>query len=110
MDDPVLPGRPLPKAGGLPHHHGEAEALLEEGHYITSAPYELPGLEYVEKVELVYRNGALEGCWMPYYRFYVRLPELAEEDGLQTFGAYYVPAVEGRFLTNLTVWDGSFNT
>ena len=88
----------------------EAEALLEEGHYITSAPYELPGLEYVEKVELVYRNGTLEGCWMPYYRFYVRLPEMAEEDGLQTFGAYYVPAVEGRFLTNLTGGDGSFNT
>ena len=88
----------------------EAQALLGEGHYITSVPYELPGLEYVEKVELVYRNGALEGCWMPYYRFYVRLPEEAEEDGLQTFGAYYVPAVERRFLTNLPVWDGSFDT
>lgn len=88
----------------------EAQALLGEGHYITSVPCELPGLEYVEKVELVYRNGALEGCWMPYYRFYVRLPEEAEEDGLQTFGAYYVPAVEGRFLTNLPVWDGSFDT
>lgn len=88
----------------------EAEKLLGEGHYITSVPYELPGLEYVEKVELVYRNGTLEGCWMPYYRFYVRLPEMAEGDGLQTFGAYYVPAVEGRFLTNLPVWDGSFDT
>lgn len=88
----------------------EAQVLLGDGHYITSVPYALPGLEYVEKVELVYRNGALEGCWMPYYRFYVRLPEEAEEDGLQTFGAYYVPAVEGRFLTNLTVWDGSFDT
>lgn len=88
----------------------EAQALLGEGHYITSVPYELPGLEYVEKVELVYRGGTMEGCWMPYYRFYVRLPEEAEEDGLQTFGAYYVPAVEGRFLTNLPVWDGSFDT
>lgn len=88
----------------------EARALLGEGHYITSVPYELPGPEYVEKVELVYRNGELEGCWMPYYRFYVRLPKEAEEDGLQTFGAYYVPAVEGRFLTNLPVWDGSFDT
>lgn len=88
----------------------EAQVLLGDGHYITSVPCELPGLEYVEKVELVYRNGALEGCWMPYYRFYVRLAEMAEEDGLQTFGAYYVPAVEGRFLTNLPVWDGSFDT
>lgn len=88
----------------------EAEVLLGEGYYITSVPYALPGLEYVERVELVYRNGAQEGCWMPYYRFYVRLPEMAEEDGLQTFGAYYVPAVEGRFLTDLPVWDGSFNT
>ncbi len=88
----------------------EARALLGEGHYITSVPYELPWPEYVEKVELVYRNGELEGCWMPYYRFYVRLPKEAEEDGLQTFGAYCVPAVEGRFLTNLPVWDGSFDT
>lgn len=88
----------------------EAQELLGEGHYITSVPCELPGLEYVEKVELVYRGGTMEGCWMPYYRFYVRLPEEAEEDGLQTFGAYYVPAVEGRFLTNLPVWDGSFDT
>lgn len=88
----------------------EAKTLLVEGHYITSVPYELPGLEYVEKVELVYRNGEREGCWMPYYRFYVRLPEMMEDDGLQTFGAYYVPAVEGRFLTNLPVWDGAFDT
>ena len=86
-----------------------AEALLAEGHYITSVPYELPGMEYVEKVELVYRSGEMEACWMPYYRFYARLPQLEEEDGLQTFGAYYVPAVEGRFLTDMPVWDGAFN-
>lgn len=45
---------------------------------------------------------------MPYYCFYVELPE-EERDGLKTYGAYYVPAVEKEYLTNMPLWDGSFN-
>lgn len=56
-------------------------------------PYKLPGIDYVAKAELVYRTGAREEYFMPYYRFYVELPE-EERDGLKTYGIYYVPAVE----------------
>lgn len=87
----------------------EAKALLENGNYITSVPEELPGLEYEAKVELVYRTGGMEQYFMPYYRFYIELPDMEKEDGLKTYGAYYVPAVEGAYISNMPLWDGSFN-
>ncbi|MCR4960190.1 MAG: hypothetical protein K6A74_01960 [Lachnospiraceae bacterium] len=78
----------------------EAKALLKSGEYYTSVPYDMPGVEYVAKVEPVYRTGILETYFMPFYKFYVELPEEAEHNdlGLKTYGAYYVPAVEGRYL------------
>ena len=87
----------------------EAKELLENGNYITTVPEELPGLEYVAKVELVYRTGGTEQYFMPYYRFYVELPDMERENGLKTYGAYYVPAVEGEYISNMPVWDGMFN-
>lgn len=86
----------------------EAKKLLSNGNYITSVPYKLPGIDYVAKAELVYRTGAREEYFMPYYRFYVELPE-EERDGLKTYGIYYVPAVEKKYLSNMPLWDGSFN-
>ena len=32
-----------------------------------------------------------------------------ESDGLKTYGAYYVPAVQSEYLEGLPVWDGGFN-
>ena len=29
--------------------------------------------------------------------------------GLKEYGAYYVPAVEERYISNMPLWDGSFN-
>lgn len=86
----------------------KAEELLSKGNYITTVPYEMPGIEYVKKVELVYRTGKQEEYYMPYYRFYVELPEDERENGLKTYGAYYVPAVDGSYITNMPIWDGSF--
>ncbi|MDE6281577.1 MAG: hypothetical protein K2M15_07290 [Oscillospiraceae bacterium] len=86
-----------------------AQKLLLEGRYITNAPYELPGEQYVKKVELLYLTGGREEYFMPYYRFLVELPQDAQENGLRCYGAYYVPAVEETYLTGLPVWDGSFN-
>ncbi|MCI8623128.1 MAG: hypothetical protein HFG26_05635 [Provencibacterium sp.] len=86
----------------------EARERLANGNYITSVPYELPGMDYAAKVELIYRAGSRDPYVMPYYRFYVELPEL-ERDGLKTYGAYYVPAVESAYLSDLPTWDGSFN-
>lgn len=69
----------------------------------------MPGLDYVAKVELVYRTGELEEYYMPYYRFYVELPNEERDDGLKTYGAYYVPAVDNVYISNMPLWDGSFN-
>lgn len=87
----------------------DAKELLLEGNYITTVPDEMPGEEYLAKTELVYRTGNGEEYFMPYYRFYVEVPELEQDNGLKTFGAYYVPAVSQAYITEMPVWDGSFN-
>lgn len=87
----------------------KAKRLLADGHYITTVSEEMPGLAYVAKVELVYRNGGREKYFMPYYRFYVELPDMETDAGLKTYGAYYVPAIEDAYISNMPVWDGSFN-
>lgn len=92
----------------------QARELLINDNYITSVPYKMPGEEYIKKVELVYRTGDMEEFYLPYYRFLVELPEednseIESEDGLKSYGAYYVPAAESSYLTNMPVWDGGFN-
>jgi hypothetical protein len=46
---------------------------------------------------------------MPYYKFLVELPAMQRDNGLKTFGAFYVPAVKGEFLENMPLWDGGFS-
>jgi len=98
------------KVGDYPIISAEqaGEQLLNGG-YITSVPYDFPGKKYVGKVELIYRTGKHEDYYLPYYRFYVEIPEAEREEGMKTYGAYYVPAVESIYLAGMTVWDGSFN-
>lgn len=98
------------KAGDYPIiSEEEATELLLKGNYITTVPCEMPGQKYIAKTELVYRSGKYEEYYMPYYRFYVELPEMEWEDGLKDYGAYYVPAVRQEYLTNMPVWKGEFN-
>lgn len=87
----------------------EAQSVLENGNYITTVPQEFAGTEYVKKVELVYRTGAAEKLFIPYYRFYVELPNMKNEHGLNDYGAYYVPAVKGQYIENMPIWNGEFN-
>ncbi|MCD7733123.1 MAG: hypothetical protein LUH56_06755 [Oscillospiraceae bacterium] len=91
----------------------EATEMLTEGKYLTSAPVEFPGTEYIGKVELIYRTGAYEENFIPYYRFYVEIdPGYGDSfynSGLTTYAAYYVPAISEEYISDLTVWDGSFN-
>lgn len=90
----------------------EAKELLAQGHYLTSVPQEMPGLDQVARVELAYRTGRREGCYMPYYRFYVAMDledYVMPDEDLQMFGVYYVPAVRPEYIENLPQWDGSFN-
>lgn len=84
----------------------EARDLLLKGNYITSVPYEIPGGEYVRRVELVYRNGDYEEFYMPFYKFYVELPEEERDHGLKDYGVYYVPAVEGSYLSDMPTREG----
>ena len=87
----------------------EALELLGEGKYITTVPAEMPGLEYVVKTELIYRKGQGDAYYIPWYRFYVELPDMALENGLRDYGAYYVPAVEESYISDMPLWDGTFN-
>lgn len=93
----------------------EAAERLLAGHYATSVPCAFPGEEYIGKVELTYRTGRLDELFLPYYRFYVLLPEeaggsaTAAQNGLKTYGAYYVPAIADEYVTNMPTYDGHFN-
>ena len=87
----------------------EARTLLLENHYITTVSEVLPSEECIAHVELIYRTGRLDTVFMPYYKFLVEMPTMESENGLKTFGVFYVPAVKGEFLENMPLWDGSFN-
>ena len=91
----------------------EAKELLLSGNYTTTVPYEMPGEEYIRKVELLYRTGSREKTYLPWYRFLVELPEdeglIGEDKNLKNFGAYYVPAVESKYIADMPIWDGDFN-
>lgn len=87
----------------------KALSLLKKGNYITTVPQDFEGTEFVKKVELVYRTGNSEKFFMPYYRFYVELPDMKLENGLNSYGAYYVPAVQEQYIENMPIWNGDFN-
>lgn len=92
----------------------EAQALLVDHVYATTVPYDFPSEEYIAGCELVYRDNIYETYYLPYYRFYVELPQEETDDtfinyGLKTYGAYYVPAVEGKYIENMPVWELRFN-
>ncbi|MGN1307933.1 MAG: hypothetical protein ACI4V3_09720 [Faecousia sp.] len=91
----------------------EATERLIAGNYQTSVPAAFSGEEDIGKVELVYRTGRLEEVLLPYYRFYVLLPDTmnssAAAQGLQTYGVYYVPAIAEEYIANMPTYDGSFN-
>lgn len=95
----------------------EATERLRRGRFQTSAPAEyLPqggiGEERIGTAELVYRTGPNEEVLLPYYRFYVLLSGASEDagaaEGLQSYGACYVPALAEDCLTALPTYDGSF--
>ncbi|SHJ77825.1 hypothetical protein SAMN02745248_00925 [Hathewaya proteolytica DSM 3090] len=86
----------------------KAEELLCKGKYISTVPEKFPGEQYIRKTELVYRNGK-DINYMPYYKIYVEIPTMKEDKGLNTYGVFYVPAVEEQYLSDLKVWNGWYN-
>lgn len=80
----------------------EALQLLLDGGYYTTVMEEFPGEEAVVRCELMYRAGSKDKILMPYYRFYVYLENAPGmhlyPEGMKTYGAYYVPAVDPAYL------------
>lgn len=91
----------------------EALGLLLNGNYVTSVYTEFGGKEKVKKVELVYHISNLSELFVPYYKFYVEIEndgDIAENfPGMKTYGTYYVPAVESKYISTMPLWDGSIN-
>lgn len=88
----------------------EARTMLLQGQCLTSVPYAVESEADIAAVELCYREGS--EVYAPWYRFWVKLPEEAQQDcaeGCTAYGAYYVPAVSGQFATDLpgTQWNDS---
>lgn len=82
---------------------------LQDGNYLTSVPCPPPTDRGYARVELVYLGGTSGGyidtgsLRQPCYRFYIELTaqELGQvelENGLKTYGAYYVPAIEPDYF------------
>lgn len=80
----------------------KAREQLLDGQYYTSVTEEFPGESAVMRCELVYRTGGKDKILMPFYRFYVLLEDAPGADlypeGMQAYGAYYVPAVDPAYL------------
>ncbi len=86
----------------------EAKELFADGHYATSVMGYEAKAENIRKIELVYRSADTDKYFIPYYRLLVEI-ETEKESGINTYGAYYVPAISSKWITNMPTYDGSFN-
>ena len=91
----------------------KAQEMLLEGKYVTTVPSDFMknstiSAEDIAFSELTYRcSSGHDAYFQPYYRFYVELD--MDNDGEKHYGAFYVPAVSEEYLSDITLWDGSFN-
>lgn len=87
-----------------------AKELLLAGQCFSTVQEPIPGEQYVASVELIYRaTGEQREYLVPYYRFLVEIPSWQLDNGLKTFGAFYVPAVEAKHLGDIPLWRDGFN-
>lgn len=94
---PPQPGRALGEYALI--SESEARAMLLQGQCLTSVPYAVESEADIAAVELCYREGS--EVYAPWYRFWVKLPEEAQQNcapGCTVYGAYYVPAVRGEYI------------
>ena len=94
----------------------EAADMLKNGKYATSVPVsEDYKPESYDRVELIYRTERTDEYFIPYYKFWIDVTEeIAKEgwsfDGVQnTYGAFYVPAVQPEYIEDVPTYDGRFN-
>lgn len=91
------PGRALGEYALL--SESEARAMLLQGQCLAGAPYAVQSEADIAAVQLCYREGS--EVYAPWYRFWVKLPEEAQQNcapGCTAYGAYYVPAVCGEYI------------
>ena len=79
----------------------KATQLLEECRYFTDVSGDFPEDGQIAAGELVYLDDGSR-ILIPYYQFFIALQEQAGKT--TTYGAYYVPAVRGEYLDNLSIW------
>lgn len=89
----------------------EAEDMMASGSYISNVPAKFPEEGIIAAVDLVYLDWTSQPYLIPYYLFYVELtdPMFTRENGLKTFGLYYVPAIDPAYQEEWPVYDGAFN-
>ena len=91
----------------------KAKELLYNGKYVTSAPTAIKKSDKTAQTELVYRFAPWEKYYIPYYRFLVAEEstgnESLEKQGFKSYCAYYVPAVEEKYIANMPLWNGAVN-
>ncbi len=84
----------------------EAQRLLCRGYYGSNASEDFCGEEYIVKRELIYRTDIMQNIYVPYYLFYVELPEEYGKNELKEYGLYYVPAIESKYIEDFReVWN-----
>ena len=88
----------------------KAKELLYDGKYVTSAPNGIKKSDKTARTELVYRFAPWEKYYIPYYRFLVAEEstgnESLEKQGFKSYCAYYVPAVEDKYIANMPLRNG----
>ena len=91
----------------------KAKELLYDGKYVTSSPTAIKKSDKTAQTELVYRFAPWEKYYIPYYRFFVAEEstgnESLEKQGFKIYCAYYVPAVEEKYIANMPLWNGALN-
>ena len=75
----------------------QAQQLLQSQTYISVLGNTFSQNMTLVKTELVYRDSIYDSIFMPYYKFFVQLPEI-EENGLHHYDVYYIPAVQEQYL------------
>ncbi len=97
----------------------DAKKLLLNGQYLTTVPTEYilgdaVQAEHIVSTELVYRAVQTAAYYQPYYKFYVLLGQPQQnpdeyDPKLQSYGAFYVPAVTAEYLLPIAESGLTFN-
>lgn len=77
----------------------QAQKLLHQKKYISTAEYDFSENMSIVKTELVYKATVYDSIFMPYYKFFVQIPGI-EQNGLHCYVTYYVPAIKEQYLKN----------